>query len=550
MRKKITESEIFSTIYAQLEKMDITNWYSCPLINGGCGLGKTSALLRPEIYELFSRKLQKEPRVLFIESRSATRDQIIEKQLPSTYKIIQYSNIHYDKNINENYDIIIIDEAHSIFVDSPFAEATTELFEWLIHDCKIFQIYITASDIEFINFLEHSELQRELNLTFPNLEEEHVRFVANEMRIILSTKKTKEIIDSRINQLFTKGNRGILFIQSAADAAELYMEYSTNYRCGFYISQRNKSTLMKELKNEKEVETLLSYTKTKIEISVLKVYQNLEITRERAGLPSIRDSLIEKGKIPDDIDFLFLTDVAQEGVSLSADNKLDFIFIEDTYPLTINQKIFRYRANPKIVYLSLPQRRIEQMLKNTANELLTLLAYTPEQLEAFYHGAKRGNNAYKKVVWRNTRTGIWEVRKNYITFVTSQIATYNEIRGAIQSKDCEKLLSLYGNGARKVLLESQKEKELENNLEKLYEKWKDIPIYGDKKEEFTKDCKEAGIVNARNGKEYTFRFLAMCKNNEFLNLYHLAKKKARKKDVAVFSYLKIKNDYYVLEKIQ
>ena len=111
-------------------------------------------------------------------------------------------------------------------------------------------------------------------------------------------------------------------------------------------------------------------------------------------------------------------------------------------------------------------------------------------------------------------------------------------------------MSLYGNGAKKVLLESQREKELENNLEKLYEKWKDIPIYGDKKEEFTKDCKEAGIVNARNGKEYTFRFLAMCKNNEFLNLYHLAKKKARKKDVVVFPYLKIKNDYYVLEKIQ
>lgn len=138
--------------------------------------------------------------------------------------------------------------------------------------------------------------------------------------------------------------------------------------------------------------------------------------------------------------------------------------------------------------------------------------------------------------------------KNYITFVTSQIATYNEIRGAIQSKDCEKLLSLYGNGARKVLLESQKEKELENNLEKLYEKWKDIPIYGDKKEEFTKDCKEAGIVDSINGKNYGFKYLLIHNEDKFLNIYHLAKRKAKKADVLKYSYLKMKCDFYMLEK--
>lgn len=138
--------------------------------------------------------------------------------------------------------------------------------------------------------------------------------------------------------------------------------------------------------------------------------------------------------------------------------------------------------------------------------------------------------------------------KNYITFVTSQIATYNEIRGAIQSKDCEKLLSLYGNGARKVLLESQKEKELENNLEKLYEKWKDIPIYGDKKEEFTKDCKEAGIVDSVNGKNYSFKYLIIKNNNIFLDKYYFIKKRPNKSNIALFPYLKINCNYYLLEK--
>ena len=51
------ENYAFKRIYEQLEKMDFNNFICSPLINGGCGLGKTTALTDDRIYELFARKL-------------------------------------------------------------------------------------------------------------------------------------------------------------------------------------------------------------------------------------------------------------------------------------------------------------------------------------------------------------------------------------------------------------------------------------------------------------------------------------------------------------
>ena len=59
--------DTFDRIYNQLEKMDFSNFICSPLINGGCGMGKTTALTDPRMYELFARKLnKKEPQILFI----------------------------------------------------------------------------------------------------------------------------------------------------------------------------------------------------------------------------------------------------------------------------------------------------------------------------------------------------------------------------------------------------------------------------------------------------------------------------------------------------
>ena len=143
------ENYAFKRIYEQLEKMDFNNFICSPLINGGCGLGKTTALTDDRVYELFARKLKKaEPQILVIESRSTTRDQLRKKNTNPNYHFFQFQAA---SNLNFNtYDIIIIDEAHSLFSDAEFApRATAPLAEWL-RKSLCFLIYIIASYIEFI----------------------------------------------------------------------------------------------------------------------------------------------------------------------------------------------------------------------------------------------------------------------------------------------------------------------------------------------------------------------------------------------------------------
>ena len=144
--RNIVEEEqfVFERLYKQLERMDFSNFMCSPLVNGGCGIGKSTALTDDRMYELFARKLGKSnPNILFIESRSATRDQLRQRVINPHYTFLQFSNATTLSLID--YDIIIIDEAHSLFIDSDFAARQMEpLARWL-RENKCFQIFITAS---------------------------------------------------------------------------------------------------------------------------------------------------------------------------------------------------------------------------------------------------------------------------------------------------------------------------------------------------------------------------------------------------------------------
>ena len=376
----------FKRIYEQLEKMDFNNFICSPLINGGCGLGKTTALTDDRVYELFARKLKKaEPQILVIESRSTTRDQLRKKNTNPNYHFFQFqaaSNLSFN-----TYDIIIIDEAHSLFSDAEFApRATAPLAEWL-RKSLCFQIYITASDIEFIEFANKYFFNKEFELTFPNLDEAHVRYTAKEMYLSISTEKISTILKRKTSHFFEENKKGLFFILSAKNVVELYNYYSSlGYRCGFYVSQQNETQIVKrEELNDDDPDFFDEYGSRAITIDVLDYYKMLERQRIQMGRETLRDALLS-GHFPEDVDYLFMTSTGQEGLSLF-DIHLDFIFIEDTFPLTINQKIFRYRGNVDEVFLHLPQRRIEQSLIHTMKQVQELLNASQEYLEGYYKGA-------------------------------------------------------------------------------------------------------------------------------------------------------------------
>ena len=120
------DDHVFNRIYSQLDDMDFFSTKTSALVNGGCGLGKTTALFDERMYKLYAKKLEvDEPKILVIESRALTRDQQNMINRNPNVHCLQYVGATIT-NLDQ-YHMIIIDEAHSLFTDSEFAPMTAPL---------------------------------------------------------------------------------------------------------------------------------------------------------------------------------------------------------------------------------------------------------------------------------------------------------------------------------------------------------------------------------------------------------------------------------------
>lgn len=540
MRDIVKEDDYaFKRIYEQLEKLDFNNFICSPLINGGCGLGKTTALTDDRVYELFARKLKKaEPQILVIESRSTTRDQLRKKNTNPNYHFFQFQAA---SNLNFNtYDIIIIDEAHSLFSDAEFApRATAPLAEWL-RKSLCFQIYITASDIEFIEFANKYFFNKEFELTFPNLDEAHVRYTAKEMYLSISTEKISTILKRKTSHFFEEKKKGLFFILSAKNVVELYNYYSAlGYRCGFYVSQQNETQIVKrEELNDDDPDFFDEYGSRAITIDVLDYYKMLERQRIQMGRETLRESLLA-GRFPEDVDYLFMTSTGQEGLSLF-DIHLDFIFIEDTFPLTINQKIFRYRGNVDEVFLHLPQRRIEQSLIHTMKQVQELMNASQEFLEGYYKGAggeKRKGLA--RAIWYDEEEKKYKVAENYIAFLLTKSQTFRALK---ENKENEEWLRAnYGQYADRFYLVDAKEDRRKDILTEFFKDKDGVLLTAQMKEEWLKELKDLGLRNKDN--ETRFTFTTIKKYCEELNICSFTEANANKKDCELNAEIQYRKKY-------
>ena len=530
-RKIVKEKEYgFKTIYNQLEKMDFTNFICSPLINGGPGLGKTSALTDERMYNLFKKKLHKPaPQILVIESRAVTRDQLRNKNVNNNYTFLQFAAA---SNTNlAGYDIIIVDEAHSLFSDAEFAPRTTApLADWL-RKSLCFQIYITASDVEFVEFANTYFDNKELQLTFPDLTEAHVRYTAKEMYLSISVEPVTKIIDRKAAQLFTPGNKGLFFIFTAKDVYRLFQQYQkvTGGRCGFYISQSNESELVtqegaREEETEEE-ENWEDYTSRYVSVNILDYFKSLERDRKSAGKETVREALLQ-GHFPPDIDYVFMTAAGQEGLSLY-DVDLDFVFIEDTYPLTINQKLFRYRNNVEKAYIHLPQRRIQRALMHTVKQFEEMRNASQEFLRGYYEGSK-GSRMLSRMVWYDKIENKYKVAENYYVYILKKSGLYKEIK---EHKDDERWLRAnFGQFADKFTLVDAEEDRRKDILREYFQGKDGLLLTENLKKQMTSELKQLDLKNEKRNQDFTFDYVA--KRCREYGICDFIKTPANKKDVA------------------
>ena len=515
----------FDKIYHQLEKMDFSNYVCSPLINGGCGLGKTTALTDDRMYELFKRKLGKEePQVLVVESRSMVRDQLRIKNVNLNYTFLQFDKA--SKIDLSRYDIIIVDEAHSLFSDAEFAPRTTEPLTHWLNKSLCFQIYITASDLEFIGCASFYFDNKEWQPTFPDLENLHTRYVVETLYLSVSIKDVTSIINLKSRHFFKENSRGMFFIISAEKAYNLYRTYSElGYRCAFYISQQNKTQLSRRL-NEDEVgyfEDEYGSTDGVIITTLKGAYDNMENVRKQLGKETVREALL-CGRFPMDVDYLFITSTGQEGLSLN-DIKLDFIFIEDCYPLTINQKVFRYRGNIKEVYLHMPQRRIQASMRKSLERAQKLNESSQEYLKGFYEGAKGTKNS--QIIWLNPDTQKYEVAKSYIAGLQQKFQDITGI-GAALGND-EELFGRIGIPAenRKRIGKEDEDKEI---LIDFFSDKNGVLLTEQIKGAMVTELIKRGLTNGKQNTDFTFDYVKK-KCREY-NVCDFIKASANKKDAA------------------
>lgn len=543
MREQIKENDYaFNKIYNQLEKTDFTNFICSPLVNGGCGLGKTTALTDDRTYDLFKKKLGKpSPQILVIESRSMTRDQLKEKNTNPNYHFYQFDRASTLEL--EQYDIVIIDEAHSLFSDAEFApRATAPLASWL-RKSLCFQIYITASDEEFLSFANKYFENKEFELTFPDLNEVHVRYTAKEMFFSINKEKVEKVIKRKEKHFFEEKKKGLFFILAAKDVVSLYNYYTNlGYKCGFYVSQHNSTQIIvKEDITENDPEDLEEYGSRTITLDVLDYYNLLEKQRAVLGLPTLRESLL-KGRFPEDVDFLFMTSAGQEGISLY-DEHLDFIFIEDTYPLTINQKLFRYRNNVEEAYIHLPQKRIEQALQRTLEKVQELMHAPQEYLKGYYEGAGGKNRkGIARIVWFDEEDQKYKVAENYLAYIITKSQAYRMIR---ENKNNEEWLrDTYGQYADAFHLIDSAEDRRKDILENFMRDKNGVLLTEQIKKEWLKQLKKEGFVNLKQNKDFSFDFvIQQCR---FFKVCSFKRHKASKADCLKNSSLKYRKEYLLV----
>lgn len=326
------------------------------------------------------------------------------------------------------------------------------------------------------------------------------------MVLSVSTKSVKNILEMKEGDFVKKGNKGLFFTLRAKDAVDLCDYYnSKGYNCAFYISQQNSTAISTNFEVEDEEETLadyICYTKT---ISLLDYYHAQERQRTMAGLPTIRQSLLT-GTMPEDIDFLFITDTGREGLSID-NGHLDFIFIEDTIPLTINQKIFRYRKNLPLAYINLPQRRLEKIFINSLKQVQQLMNESQEFLRGYYlgSGSKKGKNNIEQIIVYNKSEDRYEVSQLYLSKLLYYSQVFNSIR---ENKDNPEFLKeTYGVAAKNFLVEDLNKVNREKIVRDYFSGKEGVVLTVNRKEKIVEELREKGLVNEEYKKDYGFPYV-------------------------------------------
>lgn len=301
---------------------------------------------KKDILFISTRRSIKDQQVRYGEVEEAVEDDFTEEGANAFFddrkdkvRIITTAKLgalYLQGKIEKMFPIVVIDELHSLFLDTMFSEESYAAIECIKHFWKdTIKIGLTATPELLVKYIDKDE---EL-------------FYALDDNELLPKYNTEQFI--YCNYTYLKSSmklvrpcavyKVVVYCASAKNAIALSEKYEN---AAYLISKYNK--------NEEAVE------KQK----------------------PLYDYIIKNAKLPEDVNILFMTSAYREGVELK-DEAVKAIIIDASDEITISQFIGRIRANLDKVIVNTNQNQLDR-IKGVIEEYERVKNYTEPELGELY----------------------------------------------------------------------------------------------------------------------------------------------------------------------
>lgn len=481
-----------------VRKTDLSDLNTFLVLNGGTGVGKTTAIMNNVLEEL-DHKFGHLQTMLVVESRSITVEQLRHKYGEADVcQRLGFANMI--KKGNVDYDWVVIDECHGLFSEASFAEDTTIIGDWIkYHRGNTHIIFITANDEYF------EELSKQFfseDSSFIYLFPDFTKYVSNtyvkEIQFV-KTKNTNMTLDYFLEQ--QEGKRGIVFLKSASKVKDWYFKLLDQKKgVAMLVSRANQTALSLDVAQAEIAakDLLLELSDGKNGLTLADLQDMADKQRIADGKESLFEALRNE-HLPDDISILIVTDTLQEGMSLTFP-KIDYMIIDGYGEVEIRQKVGRFRGNLDQLYIIFNPsnaRRDFQIQSDMFAHFRKLQADGNQVELAKQFGILKG--AQFKIKYINERkhddgSKTYEVNEQAYLHLLKDHKDYLHLMG--NTEEAVKEMYSYLGAVPKLvdpnLIRISNQKDL---ILEIAERWRGIPLKGPAQEALLQDFNAMGITD-------------------------------------------------------
>lgn len=481
-----------------VRKTDLSDINTFLVLNGGTGVGKTTAIMNNVLEEL-DHKFGHLQTMLVVESRSITVEQLRHKYGEADVcQRMGFANMI--KKGAVDYDWVVIDECHGLFSEASFAEDTTIIGDWIKYRRKNTHIiFITAND-EYFEELSKQFFSDESSFIY--LFPDFTKYVSNtyvkEIQFI-KTKNTNITLEYFLDQLQNK--KGIVFLKSASKVKDWYFKLLDQKKnVAMLVSRANQTALSLDI-NQAQIaakDLLIELSDGQSGLTLADLQDMADKQRIADGKESLFDALRHE-HLPDDISILIVTDTLQEGMSLTFP-KIDYMIIDGYGEVEIRQKVGRFRGNLDqlfIIFNPNNARRDFQIQSDMFAHFRKLQAEGNQVELAKQFGILKGARFKVKYITERIKEDgakMYEVNEQAYLHLLKDHKDYLHL----MSNTEEAVQEMYSYlGATPKLLDPNiirisNQKEL---LLEIAERWRGIPLKGPAQEALLQDFKAMGITD-------------------------------------------------------